>query len=664
MENLLSAPNYTLLYILLGVAICIIFLLIFIIWRSRNTNEHIINSRKDRAELEDIKRRIANLKRTLTLALDAGDLSVWVYRRKDEMLVNIYGKLLSPEGQFHISKYMEYLHPDDVQLVVDAIDAMYKGEKQRVSLQYRIKAGTEDYKWIAVFCMPEYDEDGSVKNITGVTQDLTEQMSIQYQLKESEKQILNIVENLPIPVYIVDSKGNINFRNRSTAELFHTNSYDLTNQLSAEAYNYNYNANKRIIETGVPHIAHELFELKSGEVLQTYVSKILIDYNGEQQVLVARFDISEKVEFEQITKMLDLSLSAVNAFTWETDSRTDIINFSEGIDAVQNIHTLQEYLLHVHPDDLERIEELRRKATAKERSLVVVQYRANFTSEDGEYEWWETRSNYEVREDNGVEYELIYGVTININEHHALVSDLHTAVKKAQEADRLKSAFLANMSHEIRTPLNAIVGFSNLLISEDDNETKNEYSKIISHNGESLTNLINDILDFSKIEAGVFELKEREIDFVPLFNETVTSHTVGAYNSDVEIIAHNPYRELVVVLDAQRVLQIMNNYISNAIKYTAKGSVTIGYEVNDENLYFFVRDTGIGVGKEKQARLFKRFEKLDNHAQGTGLGLAIVEAITSKMGGNCGFESEEGKGSLFFVNIPIKVLSVNKLDTL
>lgn len=235
------------------------------------------------------------------------------------------------------------------------------------------------------------------------------------------------------------------------------------------------------------------------------------------------------------------------------------------------------------------------------------------------------------------------------NDRRLAIAKMH-----AEQSDKLKSAFLANMSHEIRTPLNAIVGFSGLMMYASDEE-KEDYMQIINNNNEMLLKLISDILDLSKLEAGSVELKYEEFDLTDYFNSMFASMKQRATNPKIQIVAVNPYQHCLVTLDRNRVAQIITNYVTNAIKYTPEGTIEMGYEYREEGIYFYVKDSGIGIPDEKKNKVFHRFEKLDEFAQGTGLGLSICKAIAEAMGGNVGFESEYGKGSLFWALLPCEV---------
>ena len=244
-----------------------------------------------------------------------------------------------------------------------------------------------------------------------------------------------------------------------------------------------------------------------------------------------------------------------------------------------------------------------------------------------------------------------------------MIGELEKARSRAEQSDKLKSAFLANMSHEIRTPLNAIVGFSDLLMVTEDQEEKEEFIQIINANNELLLKLINDILDLSKIEAGSVELKYENFDLAVYFNELAASMHRRVVNPQVRLVPVNPYEACTVRLDKNRLAQILTNFVTNAIKYTSKGTIEMGYEKIDENIRLYVRDTGIGIPEDKKDKVFHRFEKLDEFAQGTGLGLSICKAIVEACRGEIGFESEFDKGSLFWAVLPCQFESVNSEPT-
>lgn len=234
--------------------------------------------------------------------------------------------------------------------------------------------------------------------------------------------------------------------------------------------------------------------------------------------------------------------------------------------------------------------------------------------------------------------------------------------KKATESDRLKSAFLANMSHEIRTPMNAIIGFSELLEDdEQDPHDKSIFVKLIRKNGEILLNLINDIIDISKIEANLLVIRKRSLNLIKFLKELDFHYNeIVASRNDKEIqflISSNVQRETTLSTDEVRLRQVLDNLIGNAIKFTHSGSVTLNIHIQDKSVLFEIIDTGIGIPKEEQTAIFERFMQAEqNHNVnygGTGLGLAISKNLIDLLGGKLQVESEVGKGSNFYFELPI-----------
>lgn len=231
--------------------------------------------------------------------------------------------------------------------------------------------------------------------------------------------------------------------------------------------------------------------------------------------------------------------------------------------------------------------------------------------------------------------------------------ELIEAKRKAVEADRMKSVFLANMSHEIRTPLNAIVGFSEIVAFTEDPIEKEEYVSIIRKNSSLLLQLIDDILDLSRIESGKTEMCLQPVDLSVLIDEVEKVHRVKMIEG-VELKVERKQGEVWVITDRNRVTQVLFNFLSNAIKNTEHGAITLGMCQEKDWLKLFVRDTGCGISKEKLPLIFTRFEKLNAFVQGTGLGLAICQSIAERLGGRIGVESELGKGSTFALYLPCR----------
>ena len=233
---------------------------------------------------------------------------------------------------------------------------------------------------------------------------------------------------------------------------------------------------------------------------------------------------------------------------------------------------------------------------------------------------------------------------------------LQEAKEKAEESNRLKSAFLANMSHEIRTPLNAIIGFSDLICQTDDVEEKEEYIRIVTSNNELLLQLIDDILDLSKIEAGTMDFSYAPTDINELMEDICLQMQQKNQRPEVQIMFTEKEPGCIINTDRLRLSQVIMNLMNNAMKFTSEGFITLGYRLTrqKDELYFFVKDTGIGIPADQAGKVFERFVKLNTFVKGTGLGLAICRVIIERLGGTIGVETREGKGSCFWFRLPVR----------
>ena len=236
------------------------------------------------------------------------------------------------------------------------------------------------------------------------------------------------------------------------------------------------------------------------------------------------------------------------------------------------------------------------------------------------------------------------------------------AQAQAEAANQNKSVFLANMSHEIRPPLNVIMGFSNLIVTAATEEEKRMYAEVLENNCSLLLQLINDILDLSKIESGTLTFAEEEMELNILLEELASAMRTRIVAEEVVLNCVTLSAPCFVVSEKKRLSQVLINLLTNAIKFTTKGSIRLGYEIHGKMLYFYVADTGCGFPESQKQKVFERFVSLDSSKPGTGLGLAICRTIVEKMGGCIGVESEEGKGSCFWFTIPYIPLCIEKND--
>ena len=245
---------------------------------------------------------------------------------------------------------------------------------------------------------------------------------------------------------------------------------------------------------------------------------------------------------------------------------------------------------------------------------------------------------------------LCAGLGIVAYARHRAGIRLKIAKEKAEEADHLKSAFLANMNHEIRTPLNAIVGFSQVIADEEDAETRHELSNIIQSNNELLQRLIEDVLDISKIESNTLTFVLANHEMKALMKD-IFSIILLRMPENVELRLDD-CQPFTLYTDRSRLTQVLTNLLTNAIKHTKKGYICFGYDVTEQEIRFYVTDTGEGIPDDQLERVFDRFVKLTQWTNGVGLGLAISKALVTKLGGRIEVTSQQGVGSTFSVIFP------------
>lgn len=363
-----------------------------------------------------------------------------------------------------------------------------------------------------------------------------------------------------------------------------------------------------------------------------------------------------------VNKKLETALAAadVSPWRWELDSRTvycqKILSAADGETSQRDIALTEEKMFsHILRRDRDRIRRIADELITGKIKVAEAEYRTSILVNGKlQTDWIEVRATVGARNQDGRPLTLV-GSRQVITHRKRMEEELVKARMHAEESNRLKSAFLANMSHEIRTPLNAIVGFSELLANAESKEERNEYEQIIKRNSELLLQLVSDILDLSKIEAGTMEFSESDFDLNLLMADMYSifcKHLPA--DKSVTLSYTSGMEKCVIRSERNRLTQILTNLLTNALKFTEKGSIRFGYELEGGFLHFRVKDTGCGIAKNKQKDIFNRFVKLNSFKQGTGLGLSICKCIVDTLGGEIGVDSEPGQGSLFHFTIPYK----------
>ena len=479
---------------------------------------------------------------------------------------------------------------------------------------------------------------------------------------------IDILDNLPFPVFVKDinddykylywnKEAELRSGTRREEVLGHTD-FDIYGAERGLKYR---KVDEQLVRKGESYKAEEDYVTPDGVVHNTIVNKSIISHDKNRWLLIVRWDITQIKDYEKEL------IQAKEKLEDAADTQNLVLNsINFGL-----IYIDKEYKVQ-----WESTSNLQGKAKGRRYTPGKICYETVMGKKEPcaqcalseaivkrqavRHEFSDGETTFEISAIPVFDHSEtnILGGLMKIEDisDKKRIEHLMYEVKKADEANRLKSAFLANMSHEIRTPLNAIVGFSNLLMESDDPEEKQEFAHIISTNNELLLQLINDIIDMAKIESGSLDYVYTQTDINELMEEIESQMKLKNKSEEVTVLFDHKLPQCVIYTDRNRLMQVMINFLTNALKFTFKGTVTFGYTLDEagKKIRFYVKDTGIGIPEDKKDKIFDRFVKLNSFAQGTGLGLPICAMIAEKFGGSIVVESKEGEGSLFWMEIPVQ----------
>lgn len=523
--------------------------------------------------------------------------------------------------------------------------------------------------WEHCLISPVKDEDGVVASYLAIKEDITEQRIAQLALLENEKKYRLLFENMRQSFCLIDVVKYKRGKDDYVFETVNPAFEDLLGKSAQEVIGKKVGA---VIpfqnETDEKHFVNEillggegrkLLHLKKmGKYLDTWV------FTPEEGKLAVIFsDITKRLEAEMNVKKLSVGIEQNPAAVFITDIK-GVIEYVNSKSLELSGCTMDELLGNTHVIFDE-------KRTSEEIIDSIIENIGTGKSWRGEHEnsrkdgtaYWESVLVSAIKNDEGIVTNLII-ISEDISERKKLQSELFQAKEKAEESDRLKTAFLNNMSHEIRTPLNAIVGFSELMkIPDQDSETMNYYCDLVQGGSDQLLGIINDIINISTIEAGKIKAYKRSFNLAKALESLEGQYSIQIKDKDVKmkfVVDLGPDEENLVS-DETKVLQVVTNLITNAMKYTSSGYVECGVRRKNDFLYFWVEDSGLGIRPELHKTIFERFRQGDNAHLfgGNGLGLSISQSYVEIMGGEIGLErSVPNEGSRFFFTLPFVTESV------
>ena len=673
---LLQSASYLSLwpYLLLAV---ILFVLIAV----------LIQNRVVRRRVNDSIASATSTYEMMEKALKIVDNDVVIYDIPGKVIRRLRGNLL-PTPEMRAEEFAPHIHPDDVEQVLSTIRQMAQGKTQQVEYSYRWRvseAGEEPrYFYIRNNSVAEYAPGSSTPtSIISVLVDETEQREHQEEEEELAKRYKKIFEDSIIGLSFYSPEGWLIVANKMMRDICHFDS-DEGDSFFSKMNLFDMAPFNEVLDRYHPneYLACSLSVVPEREMyiyLEIGVHPIYDEEGKLIYISVAARDISEERELYMQAKRNDVEIQKVNESiqvyerelrymmetcglqAWRISLDRDIIEFYSGLKEVQRHFTLKQLQSIFYSQEDEFVRNLDHPAEVISKPLSYMgRMHPMVTQRDVEPQWVQINSIPEYDEHGNLKG--AFGVWRNIHQLMQKQEQLKRETERANDSGRMKSVFMANMTHEIRTPLNAIVGFSDVLPLLTTPEERQEIIRLIIDNCDMLLRLVNDIQDAASLDvSGSVDIAPTRTDFSKFFDELCEQLQQRLREPTVEFMKENPYPTYITMVDEMRIRQVYTNFVTNAVKYTHQGHIKVGYrkEWREENgesregLFLFCEDTGDGVPKEVQDKLFERFFKLNDYIQGTGLGLSICKAIANACQGFIGMESEgQGQGSTFWMWIP------------
>ena len=647
----------------------------------------LIQNRVVRRRVNDSIASATSTYEMMEKALKIVDNDVVIYDIPGKVIRRLRGNLL-PTPEMRAEEFAPHIHPDDVEQVLSTVRQMAQGKTQQVEYSYRWRvseAGEEPrYFYIRNNSVAEYAPGSSTPtSIISVLIDETEQREHQEEEEELAKRYKKIFEDSIIGLSFYSPEGWLIVANKMMRDICHFDS-DEGDAFFSKMNLFDMAPFNEVLDRYHPneYLACSLSVVPEREMyiyLEIGVHPIYDEEGKLIYISVAARDISEERELYMQAKRNDVEIQKVNESiqvyerelrymmetcglqVWRISLDRDIIEFYSGLKEVQRHFTLKQLQSIFYSQEDEFVRNLDHPAEVISKPLRYMgRMHPMVTQRDVEPQWVQINSIPEYDEHGNLKG--AFGVWRNIHQLMQKQEQLKRETERANDSGRMKSVFMANMTHEIRTPLNAIVGFSDVLPLLTTPEERQEIIRLIIDNCDMLLRLVNDIQDAASLDvSGSVDIAPTRTDFSKFFDELCEQLQQRLREPTVEFMKENPYPTYITMVDEMRIRQVYTNFVTNAVKYTHQGHIKVGYrkEWREENgesregLFLFCEDTGDGVPKEVQDKLFERFFKLNDYIQGTGLGLSICKAIANACQGFIGMESEgQGQGSTFWMWIP------------
>lgn len=554
---------------------------------------------------------------------------------------------------------------------------VFDGDETAEEIDVIDKSGVRHVYWEIKVPIYNSTEDKTVWGLLGISTDITERKLAEEKLRESEERFRELYDNARIGMYRTTLDGNILMANKALVKMLGYDTFEQLAQVNiakksiyADGKNItHYNKRNEFLEkfnhanelvdweaTWNHMDGSEIFVRESARAIRDREGNILY-FDGVVEDITERK--RAKMALRESEAYLRTLVQTIPDLIWLKDVNGVFLKCNPMFERSMGVSE-SELIGKTDFDfvDFDRAETFRQndlKVLATGKPLIFEEW--NINPETGQPVFMETTKT-PMFDANGTVMGIL-GIGHNITHRKLAEKELIEAKEKAEESDRLKSSFLANMSHEVRTPLNSILGFSTLLADADFSKAqRDEFIAHIIRNGNNLMNIINDIMDISKIESGeikIFKSPVKAEKFVAGIKDQFSFQTKEK-ELEIKLTIPATGNEILVYADKDRLHQVLSNLVSNAMKFTPKGHIEIGYQPKGEEVEFFVKDTGIGIPKEYHEKIFERFRQVETEKTrkygGNGLGLAITKNLLELMDGRIWLNSEPGQGSAFHFTLP------------
>lgn len=622
-------------------------------------------------------RTSAELNEMMLKALQMGNFSVMEYDIARNRMTNSYGKIL-PERGLTLEEFTSRIHPDQQEAFRQKMQQMMQGRERKFELDKLWNVGTEEKPlWLNFHghAICELDSDGHPAYVVNAVHDVTHEVEADNASRDLVCKYQRLVNMPSLAISFYDKDGWLIELNDTMKDLC---GFNVENN-EAERFWRNLNMfdiplfrNQLEPENPEPlSVCQHMYypDIKIDRFIEQRVAPLLDDEQHIINYFNAAVDITEERwedairhfqrreiskttnQIEHYRRRLIYLLDNTNRFLWRSDISRQTVSVYRQLDTPEVTIDFETYLNSIVEEDRQQAREMlnsREEVDADSHDIILhFSHTVKSTTER-----WFRISSHPMRDDNG-QVTGRYGVAIDVTELMQARQRLEEETRRATDIILQKSGFMASMTHELRTPLNAIVGFTSVLEALGSSPDRAEYIRIIRNSSDMLQRLISDIIEASSITDGTISIVPKDVEFVGAFNELCMTLEQRIQNPAVQFIKDNPYDNFHILIDMERIQQVMTNFVTNAVKFTQQGYIKVGYRYERHGIYLYCEDSGIGIAEDQQARIFERFVKLDEFVQGTGMGLAICKSIAEHCGGEIGVNSlGAGRGSTFWIWLP------------